>query len=415
MKYIALFGLILFSIFNFFGCKPIENQDIFGMHFTRPIRSVTIPFRTSNNLIIIPMRINDSDTMNFILDTGVRTTLLTDLKYGRKLSLKFAGTHLIQGHGKGKNLEAHHAYDNTFRIGHYVVGKHLNLLVLSEDVFFLSSKLGIEINGLIGADLFESFIVEIDYQKQKLILHNPKHYKYRKKYHVLPMTLEKGKPYICAEMTDTQGNEAYIKLLVDTGASHSLLLERNKQQNIIVPNHVIEAYLGRGLVGNIWGQIGRVNSLKLAGYELENIDTAYPDSLSLVGIKGIANRNGNLGANILKRFKLVFDYRNEKLLLHPSSYFKEPFYHNLSGMEVSAPIPELRYYIISEIIPNMPAHQAGLQKGDEILSINGKSVISYQLGEITLLLQSKPGRKINLKVRRNGKIIKTGFKLTLLL
>ncbi len=414
MKHIVHYCLLFILLFWLSGCKSTENQAFFGFHFTQRTKSVTLPFRSANNLIIIQMQINESDTMNFILDTGVKTALLTELNFGQELPLKFAGSRKIWGHGKGeKDLIAHHAYGNTFRIGNKIVGEHQNLLVLSEDVFFLSAKLGLKINGLIGADVFRNFVVEIDYPNHKLILHDPKRYKPRRNFKCIPIIIEQGKPYICADITDTEGNTAYAKLLVDTGASHSLLLEEDATQNIFLPSQVFDAYLGSGLNGSIWGKVGRISMIKLSDYQLDNVDAAYPDSLSMEGIRGIANRNGNLGANLLKRFRVAFDYRQNKMYLRPSRFYKDPFYHNLSGMEVSAPIPGLQYYVISEIMPDMPAVEAGLQKGDEILSINGKPAKEYNLNDITRLLQSKPGRRIKMKIRREGQIIKTDFVLSL--
>ena len=42
---------------------------------------MTIKFKTASNLIIIPVTINGSDTLNFILDTGVRYPIITELPF----------------------------------------------------------------------------------------------------------------------------------------------------------------------------------------------------------------------------------------------------------------------------------------------------------------------------------------------
>ncbi|MEL7062658.1 MAG: hypothetical protein AAFP00_02910, partial [Bacteroidota bacterium] len=41
-------------------------------------RSVSIPVEIQNNVILLPVRINGSFEMNFILDTGVKTTIFTE-------------------------------------------------------------------------------------------------------------------------------------------------------------------------------------------------------------------------------------------------------------------------------------------------------------------------------------------------
>src|SRR5665648_1050863 len=52
--------------------KKIRNYSTqSGFVFDNPKKkSITINFKSSSNLIIIPVAINNSDTLNFILDTG---------------------------------------------------------------------------------------------------------------------------------------------------------------------------------------------------------------------------------------------------------------------------------------------------------------------------------------------------------
>ena len=40
---------------------------------------IVVHFKLENNLIIIPVQINNSSTLNFILDTGLKNTIITEL------------------------------------------------------------------------------------------------------------------------------------------------------------------------------------------------------------------------------------------------------------------------------------------------------------------------------------------------
>ena len=61
-----------------------------GFLFDNPKKkSITINFKLSNNLVIIPVAINNSDTLNFILDTGVKSPIITELPFVNKLNLNY--------------------------------------------------------------------------------------------------------------------------------------------------------------------------------------------------------------------------------------------------------------------------------------------------------------------------------------
>ena len=64
--------------------------------------------------------------------------------------------------------------------------------------------------------------------------------------------------------------------------------------------------------------------------------------------------------------------------------------------------------VIGEVVPNMAAAEAGLLKGDKILSINGEKVLSWN--DSADLIRSKPGQELTVIVERQGKELP--FKLT---
>lgn len=65
---------------------------------------------------------------------------------------------------------------------------------------------------------------------------------------------------------------------------------------------------------------------------------------------------------------------------------------------------------ISEVVPGSGAEAAGLQAGDEIVSINGEPIKAFQ--ELVLLVsQHDPGKVIEVEYRRNQKLVKAKVKL----
>ncbi len=58
---------------------------------------------------------------------------------------------------------------------------------------------------------------------------------------------------------------------------------------------------------------------------------------------------------------------------------------------------------IEEVTPSLPAAQAGLQKGDLILSIDGKDVPKWD--DLSRIIRSSQGRDLLLKLKRDGEIL----------
>jgi membrane-associated protease RseP (regulator of RpoE activity) len=360
-----------------------------------------------NNLIIIPLFINGSDTLHFVLDTGVQTALLTNIDNGKILNINGVRTVQIRGLGDGEPIEAYQSHGNQFQMSD-ILGVNIDMLVLKEDIFLLSQKLGLPVHGLIGYDIFKSFVVEVDYDKNLLILHNPQKFKRKKKKgKIVPISIENTKPYIKAKITQEDSSKIEVKLIIDTGASHSISLDKNDTSHIILPTKTMDAFLGKGLNGDIKGKIGRLISLQVLDYQLFDLVSSYPDEIYTKNVQGVAKRHGNLGGDVLKRFRVIFDYQNAQILLKPSRKFKDPFNYDMSGIDLNTPLPGFPLYIISNITQSSPAQLAGLQKDDQIVNIDGKNAADYSLNDLITIFQSKHGKKIKITVKRNEQTLKT--------
>ena len=201
------------------------------------------------------------------------------------------------------------------------------------------------------------------------------------------------------------------KLMMDTGASHSILLHAETHEAIEIPEKRIFTTLGRGLGGNIEGYIGRVKEVSLNNYNFEQVIGSFPGSETLVEFYRPNERQGTIGGGLLSKFVVTIDYFNEKIYLKKGRRFKKGFEYNMSGIEVKAIGNDLDTFIINELTKDSPAEKAGLMPGDVILNINGHNSTNVKLNDINAFFRSKPGRKINLIILRDGQKIKKSFKL----
>lgn len=371
------------------------------VQFNSNRKQVTIPFKLVHNLIIIPVKINDSSPLNFILDSGVRHTLITRLFYNDSLNLNHTNKVTIQGLGTGHAIEAIHSTGNRLSLKG-ITGDNHKLYVLMEDVFDLSTRMGMPVHGIIGYDIFKNFIVKVNYSRSLLTLYRPDtEVKLNKRAEVYPLEIDGDKAYIHAMVSQYNGDTVKVKLVIDTGASNTISLYLPTHKSLALPPKVLEAYLGRGLSGDISGKIGRVDGILLGRYSLENLPVSYPDEEAIQVALKLSNRNGNLGGDILKRFTVVFDYPHNQLFLQPNSKYKAPFHYNLAGFEVSTPIPGTNIYIVSHVVDDSPAEKLGLEPGDQLMNLNGVSCTELSLNDILKILESGPGKKLRMRMRRS--------------
>jgi len=103
-----------------------------------------------------------------------------------------------------------------------VHGEGHAMLVLDQDYLELSNYLGTDVHGILGYEIFSRFIVKIDYEDKVLTLMLPERFKPKKKYDRILLKVQDTKPYVLAEVSLADSTHLTTKLLIDTGASHSL-------------------------------------------------------------------------------------------------------------------------------------------------------------------------------------------------
>jgi len=418
LKYGVLIILLITAII--FTPAPINTtaqSSLIHLHFVKSkTKKLSIKFELINNLVIVPVFINGSDTLKFILDTGVSHTMITSVSSTPGLSFNFAREIELFGLGSGREVKAFHSFGNVLEMPG-VQGFNHNIIILKEEFDYLSQGLGTQVHGLLGYDVFDSFVVEIDYKGQKVNLYDPKHYRSKrrdkllKKYSVIELEIERRKPFINAIVVDDNNQNIDARLLVDSGASHAISLFRSADNRLEIPDNSLYTFIGVGLSGDIYGNIGRAKRFVLGNYKFKKPLVTYPDEES-VNITNYENdRSGSMGADILKRFTVIFDYHGKEMLLKPNSSFNNDFKYNLSGIDVTTPIPDLSIFEIAKVRKGSPAWIAGLEVGDQIITINGIETTEYKLSNIVQMLQSRDGRKLTVGIRRQNQIISAKFTL----
>lgn len=277
--------------------------------------SVEVPFETSGNWMVIPVSVNGSRPLRFVFDSGASGTVLSNSALADTLNLKFTGTRQVRGAGGGgTTFEVKVAEGVNFNIG----GIELSNVSLSQR----PSNTGMD--GVIGRVVFATTVVEIDWEKRVIRFYEPSKYKYSGSGAVLPLTFDQGgRPYTMATVSVSGDKAVPVKVVVDTGGSHALFLELASPAGIKPPAGSTKTTLGRGASGEITGFTGRVKDFGLGKYSVKDVPTGFLDASG--GTAGIGGRDGNLGSVILRRFKIIYDYSRQQMIVEPNKFSADPF------------------------------------------------------------------------------------------
>ena len=400
-------SVILFAVPLAEGCC-----QVLGFSLADGKKKVDIPIEIYNNLIVVPVVLNGALPLKFILDTGVRTAILTQKTFTDILNLAYSRKYTISGPGGEQIIDAYITNNVSLELPG-VTGRGHALLVLGEDYLELRNYLGTDVHGILGYELFSRFIIEVDYEKKMLTLSQPQRFKKRRKYQSIPIKIEDTKPYLTTSVVLADGTQLTAKLLVDSGASHGLMLEPTSDPRIQVPDSTVSSVIGRGLGGEITGKVGRIHSLKLGNYDIKNVIANFPDPNSYFdSLKlGATKRNGAIGGEVLSRFTVIFNFPKEEIYIKKNSQYKKKFHYNLSGLTVKAKGSRLNVFEVTEVRQKSVADKAGVLSGDLIVSINGVNTRALDLNTINGFFNHKPGKKISLVIDRQGQQLRFSFDL----
>lgn len=392
---------IFLALFIWLFSLGFSQAQVPGFFMKEDAKKVRIPFYSSNSLIILPVSINGKESVNFLIDTGVRSNILFSKTLGDLLDLEYTRRLSIAGADGSTVIMAQVSPINSLDIMGKIEGRLQSLLVLEEDFFELESVIGVPIYGIIGYEFFKFNPVKINYDDGFIDFYRENALKWKPPfYRKFDLELEENKAYISAKINQKNGPKLEAKLLIDTGANHGLLLNQETSDQIKMPPLFIESQLGQSLGGVLYGFIGRVNSLKLKNLGMREVLTSYPEKNTFSDIIIATGRQGSLGSEVLGRTRLILDYPRERALIRKGESFYAPFEFDMSGLVVrKIPNDENRFYI-SEVREGSPAYKTGILPFDEILTVNKIPIFLYELSEVFKLLRSEEGKEIQLEMRR---------------
>jgi len=381
-------------------CDPAKLGGSSGTYaWLTDQKKTEIPFKLILNHVHIDATINDRGPFDLIVDTGMPVDGIILFESSKTAALHSDATDqsvTIQGIGGGQSA-ASEVQDVSIRIGSLQLKDQAVMVQPLPDSLLESIA-----DGIIGYAFFSRFIVKIDYDRNIITFLEPGDFHDTKNGSEVPLILDDRYPRITAGVELLNGQRILVELVVDLGASHALSLNIGSKPDIVAPGKTVPIW-ARGIGIEIEAQAGRIKSLTLGKYTLNNLVTLFFAEKPMP-----LEKEGNLGNMTLRRFNVIFDYSRKRMFLEPNNHFQEPFESDMAGLQVSKTMSG--NFVIRYVLSDSPAGEAGLEPGDQIFEINGTPSSRISENDLFLLLK-KEGESIRLKVKRAENIIEASLKL----
>ncbi len=401
--------------------------------FVSKKKTAKIPFKLVSNLIVIPVKVNGTE-LSFLLDTGVKETILFNVSKVDSIALNSAEVFSIKG-ANDVEVSALKSKNNIFEVENIKSSDQVVYVAFNQESN-LSAYLGEEIHGILGYHFFKDFVVEFAYDHEFVKVYEKGKFRSKwKRYKEVDLKLLKGKPYVKAKL----GRDVVDNFLLDTGMSDGLWVFK---EDTVSTNFFgyYEDYLGMTVSGEILGKRSKVKELGFVGETFNEVKISYPHMHLLPDeLKNFSERAGSIGGDLLKRFTIVFDYASSKMYMKPNKHINDPFYYNKSGIVIRQDgeaneknnnnkliknlkennfisYVDLTYllapeFIIDHVREDSPAAMAGVLKDDVLLEVNGNKTHKYNLKTLNSFFYDKENKEVKIKLQRKGQVLEKTFLL----
>ena len=350
-----------------------------------PAAAVTIPFELTMRHLIVKVTVNNSRPLSFVLDTGASVAIIRT-STASELGLSLYGEVNTGGAGAGRQA-GQRVKDATWSL--VGLDGFSQPVVLTLPLTNLSTGLGRDADGIIGGEFIKQFVMELDYQARAITLHDRKTFNYSGNGQTLPIEFTpNGHPVVKATVTPVDGKAIEHRFMVDTGSGLALALHSPfvVEHNLLgSQSKTIRAIGMSGAGGTAFGRLGRVSALQIGSSTISSPITLFSEDKG--GAFADRTLAGNIGAQVISRFRTIFDYGGRRMIVEPAPTLNDPFDRAMSGMAVRAEGPHYRIFRVKEVLEGSPATEAGIEEGDVIASIDGTGADNLTLTTTAEMLE----------------------------
>ena len=368
--------------------------------------AIDVPFELNANHIYLRATINGSKPLWFLLDTGAEMSVV-DSTVAAAVGLTSTGSATARGSGEG-TMKAGFAQGVTLAVGR-TVATGQTLVTLPLDA--LEPIDGRTIDGILGHDFIAAFVVTIDYAQRRVSFRDPSRYDTAsiRGGERVPIEIEGGIPRIKGTV-DVPGAPAVEGLFtLDTGSRTALSFNSPFVQANPAVKRLADASLdapyGFGIGGATKTRVGRINAFRIGGVRFERPVIGF--SFDSKGVDATSTIAGNIGGELMRRFRVTLDYGRKVMVLEPNTAVAEPFRYDAFGALLSL---DGEAFLVRRVVDRSAASAAGVRENDRIVAVDGVPAARLTLEAVRQRFL-EAGKTVVLRVERDGKARELSVKL----
>lgn len=280
---------------------------IFGQNMVKEI-----PFRlTKYNNILVPVIINQKDTVQLMLHTGSDYISIIDDSYKKMKSISISDT-LNNVTSWAGYSDMKMSQNNVIKFGNEE---------FSKIPIFIDKQSGHESDGKIGLKFFEGKYLEINFDENKLYVYDiaptklKKYTKLNSRYSQETLYI-KAFPFIDKKPIETE-------FMIHTAFSSALMISDDfaKEYKLLEKFEIIgESKLSDAAGNVILSKKSILPDFELANQTFKNVPMSFFDSTIKIQHKNI------MGGDLIKRFNLILNPEKDILYVKKSKYYKDEYF-----------------------------------------------------------------------------------------
>jgi predicted aspartyl protease len=360
-----------------------------------------IPFDMRSQHVWVRGRVNGSDSVWVVIDTGASSSVL-DEGLVRDLSLRVVGSH--EATGAGGRQTGSVVEDVTIELpGLSVQRRRMH----ATDLASITPPGTSPMNVILGHELFQSCVVRFDYGSGIVDVWDSGRAPRDLPGASVPVTFENNLPYVEGTLAAPGRAPLRGRFVIDTGSSQALMVnpevaERESLTNAF-PRTLVT--MGRGVGGELTSRVGRADSFTLGNLKFVSPTVVVPDpGMGRISAQGSI---GNIGGQLLGRCRVTFDYARKRVVFEPGPEFDARFEADMLGATLTRVTGG---FTVRWVGADTPALEAGLEIGDLVTHVDGQATEKVDTASLRKRFQ-REGREVRLRVMRGA----VGFERTVTL
>jgi hypothetical protein len=357
-------------------------------------QTVEVPFHIAEDAIIVDASVNNA-SVSLMFDTGFSGSVIVSdvIDIGKPTGVMNLRDFVGQFQAKTVKVK-------SLKLGQKTIDPE-GMVAVQQPVGRMSMGYNAHTDGIMGFEVIQKNITEINFQNKKFIFH-PKSLD-------ISTRVPDNKRTFLAKLLPIGHNSVEIDVLAPTGKKLTLALDTGNAFYATTHRDVLERvglwsagkqpmYMKQSGVAS-----GAVDSWTLKLKNMVIFGVPVPESVwdIIDAPSSSAEGDGTVGFGFLKNFNVIIDYDRRRVWLE-----------NFTGQVTEEPPGEIGLFAFNDtsgkalrvygVSPDSPAAKAGIKEGDVILQIDGEDYTGKSFRQIRQVLEGPKGSKVKLSISRAG-------------